>query len=233
MNYPLTLKASLFTDALFGYNVQAIDSTGTVVLVGEMKRMTGMPPEMTVFADVTRTRALYRIRVASEMGPSRYLVATPASTALGSVEGRWGVPWRQMYRIVDADGRTVGVIRRQRLWALWVGILGAAALGIAASVGLFIALLLIHPPVLYVVLALVVLATLLLGLALRSLVRTSYTVEVPEGGKGLVLGAARGLAGWRITQDGSLSPEAEQLVIPALIAFVFGKAVNTARAPSP
>jgi hypothetical protein len=105
-------------------------------------------------------------------------------------------------------------------------------LGIAASVGLFVALLLLHPPVLYVVLVLVVLATLLLGLAFRSLVRTSYAVEVPEGRRGLALGTASGLAGWRITQDGetSLSLEAEQLVIPALIAFVFGKAVNTARA---
>jgi hypothetical protein len=230
LNYPLILKTSWF-DALFGYKVQAIDSTGAVVLVGEMKPFSGVLHEMTIFADVDRTRVLYRIRVASAIGPSRFVVATPSSDALGSVEGRWGLPWRQMYRIADAAGRTVGVIRRQRLWALWVALFGAAVLGIAASFGLFLALLLLGPPALYVALVLLVLVTFLLGWALRSVVRASYAVEVPEGTKALLLGAAKTIAGWRITKERetSLPPEAEQLVIPALIAFVFGQAVNAGR----
>lgn len=229
MNYPVTFKDSWYADALLGYGFQAIDSTGTVILVGQMKRLS-VPPEMTIFSDIERTRLLYRISVEPNIGPSRYLVQAPTRIALGNVEGRWGVPWRQTYRIADAGGRTVGLIRRQRFWAVWVGLLGAAALGIAVSVGLFFALLLFRPPLLYGVLALVVLPTLLLGWALRSVARTSYAVEVPEGEKALLLSASRSLAGWRITQNGEtpLSPEAEQLVIPAVIAFVFGKAVRRA-----
>jgi hypothetical protein len=104
-------------------------------------------------------------------------------------------------------------------------------LGIAASVGLFLALLLLRPPALYVALVLVVLVIFLLGWAVRSVVRTSYAVEVPEGQKALLLGAAKTIAGWRITKvrETSLPPEAEQLVIPALIAFVFGQAMNAGR----
>jgi hypothetical protein len=114
LHYPLDLRFKIVT---FGTRVRVTDAMGTEIAYLRKKKFR-LKEEVTVYADESQSRVLFRINADRMLDFSaNYAIAGGDGMALGAVR-RQGMRsiWRSSYGIADATRNELGGIREENAW---------------------------------------------------------------------------------------------------------------------